>query len=71
MLRPRKIEVLALVALGYLDKQIANKLGLSYSTVRDYIDKIVLKMQARNRTHAAVLFTLKNKELILEKMKEI
>ncbi len=66
MLTPKEIEVLALVALGYLDKQIANKLGLSYSTVRGHIDKAVLKLNARNRTHAVIIYKFMNKDWLEE-----
>ena len=58
-LTPKETDVITLVAAGYSDKDI------SYGTVRDYIDKIILKTQARNRTHAAMLYGQKNPEWML------
>ena len=54
-LTPKETDVITLVAAGYSDKEIGFQLNISYGTVRDYIDKIILKTQARNRTHAAML----------------
>ncbi|HIS35605.1 TPA: response regulator transcription factor [Candidatus Scatousia excrementigallinarum] len=59
-LTPKETEVITLVASGFSDKEIGLKLNISYGTVRDYIDKIVLKTQARNRTHAAMLYAKEN-----------
>lgn len=61
-LTPKETDVITLVASGYSDKEICVKMEISYSTVRDYVDKIVLKMQARNRTHAAILYAQKNSQ---------
>ena len=66
MLTPRETEILSLVALGYLDKQIANKLGISYGTVRNHIDKAVLKLSARSRTHAVMIYKFMNKDWLEE-----
>ncbi len=55
-LTPKETGVITLVASGYSDKEIALNLDIAYATVRDYIDKIVLKTNARNRTHAALLY---------------
>ena len=49
-------QVLSLVALGYSDKQIANILNITYGTVRNHIDKAVLKLNAQNRTHAVMIY---------------
>ncbi len=64
-LTPKEINVITLVALGFSDKEIGLKLRISYATVRDYIDKIVLKMHARNRTHAALLYAKYNLEWLV------
>lgn len=61
-LTPKEKAVITLAASGYTDKEIGLKLNISYGTVRDYIDKIVLKMKARNRTHAAILYAKQNLE---------
>ncbi len=60
-LSPKEKDVLTLVALGYSDKEIGVQLKISYATVRTYVDRSVLKLQARNRTGAAVIFALKYK----------
>lgn len=56
-LSPKELKVLTLVALGYSDKEIGVKLKIAYGTVRTYIDRIVLKLNARNRTNATVIYT--------------
>lgn len=65
-LTPKEIAVITLVASGYSDKEIGLILKISYGTVRDYIDKLVLKLQARNRTHAAILYAKKHAEWLLK-----
>ncbi len=42
-LRPREIEVLALVASGLPNKQIASRLGLSLNTVRNHVQSVLYK----------------------------
>lgn len=61
-LSPREVSVLSLVALGFSDKEVAIKLKISYGTVRTHIDKIVLKLNARNRSNAILIYKLMNKE---------
>jgi len=64
-LTPKETDVITLVASGYSDKEIGSQLNISYGTVRDYIDKIVLKTRARNRTHAAMLYGKNNPEWMI------
>jgi len=59
-LSPKELRVLTLVALGYSDKVIGNKLKIAYTTVRGHVDKAVLKLNARNRTHAATIYMSEN-----------
>ena len=61
-LSPKEVEVLTLVALGYSDKEIGIKLNIKYGTVRNHIDRVVLKLNAQNRTHAVVIYKLNNKD---------
>lgn len=61
-LTPKETDVITLVASGYSDKEIALNLDIAYATVRDYVDKIVLKTKARNRTHAALLYAKEHPE---------
>ena len=62
ILSPKELEVMTLVALGYSDKEIGVELNIAYGTVRSHIDRAVLKLQAQNRTHAVMIYKLKNKE---------
>ena len=56
-LTPREEAILSLVAQGYVDKEIALKLRLSTRTVQTHVEKAKLKLNARNRIHAAIIFT--------------
>jgi DNA-binding NarL/FixJ family response regulator len=51
-LTPREQEVLDHLAKGYLYKEIAEALGISYDTVHAHIRKIYEKLQVRSRTEA-------------------
>jgi DNA-binding NarL/FixJ family response regulator len=51
-LSPRESEVLDLLAKGYLYKEISEKLGLSFSTVRTHVRHIYEKLHVRSRTEA-------------------
>lgn len=66
ILSPRELAVLTLAALGYCDKEIGLKLKISYGTVRNYMDRAVLKLNARNRTHAVMVYKLLNKDWLEE-----
>ncbi|MGB9602676.1 MAG: response regulator [Limisphaerales bacterium] len=55
-LAPREQEVLELLAKGFIYKEIADKLGISYETVRTYIRRIYEKLQVRSRTEAVAKF---------------
>ncbi|WP_147268287.1 response regulator transcription factor [Spongiactinospora rosea] len=48
----REAEVLALVAAGLSNLQIADKLGIGAGTVRSHLARILAKLSARNRAHA-------------------
>jgi DNA-binding NarL/FixJ family response regulator len=52
-LTSRETEVLQLIADGFLNKQIAQRLYVSPETVESCIGNIRFKLDARNRTHAA------------------
>lgn len=58
-LTPRELDVLRLVARGYGNKQIAAALHLSVGTVKGYVSAILPKIQAGDRTQAA-LFAVRN-----------
>lgn len=51
-LAEREREVLDLLAQGFMYKEIADKLGISFETVRTYIRRIYEKLHVRSRTEA-------------------
>ncbi len=55
-LSAREKEVLALVAKGYINKEIANMLGLTEDTVRGYLKHVYEKLHVRSRTEAAMKY---------------
>jgi DNA-binding NarL/FixJ family response regulator len=55
-LSPREQEVLDCLAKGFLYKEIADKLSISYETVHTYIRRIYEKLQVRTRTEAVAKF---------------
>jgi DNA-binding NarL/FixJ family response regulator len=55
-LSPREQEVLDLLSQGFLYKEIAEKLSISYETVHTYIRRIYEKLQVRTRTEAVAKF---------------
>lgn len=42
---PREKEVLNLKICGFADKEVAKELGISYGTVRNHIDRMMMKTQ--------------------------
>jgi DNA-binding NarL/FixJ family response regulator len=55
-LTQREQELLALLAKGRSDKEIADKLSISLSTVRSHLKHIYEKLQVQSRTAAVVKF---------------
>jgi len=55
-LSEREQQVLDYLAQGFLYKEIADKLGISYETVHTYIRRIYEKLQVRTRTEAVAKF---------------
>jgi DNA-binding NarL/FixJ family response regulator len=53
-LTTREREVLELLARGLENAEIAQKLGLSQHTVKNYVSSILIKLQVENRIQAAV-----------------
>ncbi len=58
-LTKREIEVLKLLAEGLFNKEIAYKLSISERTVKNHVSNIFKKINASDRTQAAV-FAIKN-----------
>jgi DNA-binding NarL/FixJ family response regulator len=57
-LSPRELAVLQLVAEGYVNKEIADRLGLSVPTVATYIRRIYEKLHVHSREAAIGKFSL-------------
>lgn len=51
-LSKRELEILELISFGYSDKEIACNLNISIRTVQTHVTRIVVKLNARNRTNA-------------------
>jgi DNA-binding NarL/FixJ family response regulator len=45
---------MAWLAKGFLDKEIAGQLGISFSAVRFHLNNIFQKLPASNRTEAVI-----------------
>ena len=54
-LSSRELEVLALVAGGHSNKQIASELSVTEETAKAHVKSIIAKLQANDRTHAVTL----------------
>ncbi len=54
LLTPRETEVLACLTLGKPNRQIAEELYLSLSTVKRHVERILSKLEVSDRTQAAV-----------------
>ncbi len=54
-LTPRELEVLQLISLGWLNKEIANELAISERTVKFHVSSILSKLDAGNRTEAVAI----------------
>ena len=54
-LTPREISVLRLIADGNANKEIAVQLHISEESVKGYVKNILFKLDANDRTHAAII----------------
>lgn len=54
VLSPRELDVLRLIAEGLSNKEIADKLEISLSTVKTHIEDILQRLKVSDRTQAAV-----------------
>ena len=54
-LTKRQVEILHLMALGWSNKEIGRKLMVSENTVKYHLKKILLKLNAQNRTEAVAM----------------
>jgi DNA-binding NarL/FixJ family response regulator len=53
-LTPRETEILAYIAKGYLNKQIASMLSISEQTIKNHVTSILRKLDANARTQAVI-----------------
>lgn len=53
-LSPREREILELVAQGFADKEIADKIGVRHGTVRWHLQHVYEKLHVRSRTEAVM-----------------
>ncbi len=53
-LTPREIDVLRLLAVGKTNRQIAQEMHLSLSTIKGHLERIISKLKVSDRTQAAV-----------------
>ena len=54
-LSPREQEIVALIAQGLTNKEIAHRLGVSVFTVRNQVQAIIRKLEVKNRVQVAYL----------------
>lgn len=55
VLTPRETEILTYIARGYMNKQVAHKLGVSEHTIKNHLSSILHKLEVNDRTQAVVL----------------
>lgn len=55
-LTQREEEILGLLAKGYVTKEIANQLGISFFTAQTHLKNIYEKLHVRSRTEAVIRF---------------
>ena len=51
----REAEILNFMAQGFLNKQIANEIGISAQTIKNYVTSILRKLNAGARTETVVI----------------
>ena len=56
VLSPQERKVLALIAEGRTNKEVASELGLAEKTVKNYLSNIFEKLHVSRRSQAAAMF---------------
>ena len=54
-LTPRERQIIAMLAVGFTNREIGNKLDINEGTVKYYVTGVLSKLQVRNRVEAALL----------------
>ncbi|MGH7802863.1 MAG: response regulator transcription factor, partial [Candidatus Binatia bacterium] len=60
LLSDREIEILELIAAGSVNKEIADRLGITEVTVKAHLRNIFAKIGAQNRAHAVTIALQQN-----------
>lgn len=55
-LSPREQDVTALTCLGYSNRQIALKMGVAESTVKSYLESVLIKLKIRSKHDLRMIF---------------
>ena len=63
ILTRREREILEQLAQGYGDKEIAQRLDVSFDTVRTHLKHIYEKLHVRSRTEAALKFARQTQQM--------
>jgi DNA-binding CsgD family transcriptional regulator len=53
----REQQVVAFICLGYTNRQIAARLGLSIETVKTHVKNVLLKLRVHSKTELRVMFS--------------
>jgi DNA-binding CsgD family transcriptional regulator len=53
----REQQVVAFICLGYTNRQLAGRLGLSIETVKTHIKNVLLKLRIHSKTELRLLFS--------------
>ncbi len=59
-LTKRESEIMTLISMGLLNKEISQRLKISVRTTEAYIRKIYIKIRAQNRSNAVAIFIKNN-----------
>ena len=57
---------MTLIACGFTDKEVASKLKISIRTVQTHMSSIMLKLNAKNRVNAVVVYMQRNPKWKIE-----
>lgn len=61
-LSPREREVLGHISRGMSNKDVAAALGLTFATVRTFVERIFAKLEVRSRAAACTIWTLAERQ---------